>query len=81
MQQNGTTPKWVAIIVAIFLAIVGGMFAWTQAAVASNSTRIMETREMIADVRAEMREMMAEIRADVRYIRNTIGERNVGMGD
>ncbi len=63
-MQNSETPKWVAIIVIIFLAIVGGAFAWTQGQISHNSESIMEHWEVLIDMRA-----------DIRYIREHIGER------
>ena len=46
-MQNSETPKWVAIIVVIFLTIVGGMFAWTQGQISTNARDI---RELYRDV-------------------------------
>ena len=63
-MQNSETPKWIAIIVVIFLTIVGGMFAWTQGQISHNTEEIMETREILADMRAY-----------IRHIREHIGER------
>jgi len=59
LQQNNSTPRWIAIIVAIFLSITGALFAWSQSQIADNREKIIL-----------LRENMADMKADIKWIRN-----------